>query len=271
MRAAILFTTLLSISCSEKPADRFTYVFGKKQHILETGKGEPVVLFISGFGDRVSSWMSVQEHVAETTRTLSYDRAGLGESEMIGKNRCLDSMIHELVELLRVEKIKPPYILVGHSYGGHIARYFAHKHPDKVVGLVLVDATVEYMRDEFKRLKTAVEMRKYDSLVEHGRDPNWKEGVRNESDYFHVNNETIKGVRFNPSIPTTVITAMKTPEPSFDFLKGANEIKVALHKRWASEYPHIRLVYANKSGHYVQFDEPELVIREVLNLVGRNK
>ncbi|HEY0741508.1 MAG TPA: alpha/beta hydrolase [Chryseosolibacter sp.] len=271
MRAAIIFSTLLWLSCSEKPADRFTYTFGKKQHILETGKGQPVVLFISGFGDRVSSWMSVQKQIAGVTRTFSYDRAGLGESEMISKDRSLDSMLFELNELLRVEKIAPPYILVGHSYGGHIARYFAHKHPDKVVGLVLIDATVEHMHDEFKRIKTVEEIRKYDSLMEHGRDPNWKEGVRNESDYFSVNNEKMKGLPFNPAIPTTVITAMKTPESSFDFLKGANEIKVALHKRWASEYPHIRHVYANKSGHYVQFDEPELVISEVLNLVGRNK
>src|SRR5687767_5926717 len=238
MRQLILLAAIVLTCCQPKADDRFTVIRGKSQHIIDMGSGKPVVVFISGFGDRVSSWMHVQKKVAELTRTLSYDRAGLGESEKLGKNRSLDSLIFELTELLHAESIKPPYILVGHSYGGHIARYFAHKHPDEVVGILLVDPTVEYMKDEFKRLKTASEVRKYDSLSEHGRDPAWKEGVRNEADYFHENNDKMKEIDFNAKLPTTVITAMNMSEPTFDFLKGVNEMKVTLHQRWAREAPH---------------------------------
>jgi pimeloyl-ACP methyl ester carboxylesterase len=269
MRTSILLLVLLTICCKQKPADRFTQIRGKSQHILDLGAGKPAVVFISGFGDRVSSWSAVQKKVAEVTRTLSYDRAGLGESEMISKNRSLDSIVFELTEILAAEHVDPPYILVGHSYGGHFARYFAHKHPEKVVGLLLVDATVEYMEDEFRKLKTPEEKKKYDSLAERGHDP-WTEEVRNESNYFKLNNKRIKGLTFNSAIATTVITAMNTPDPAFDFLHGLNEMKVNLHKRWVTEFPHIRLVFANKSGHYVQFDEPELVINELILLIRRN-
>jgi pimeloyl-ACP methyl ester carboxylesterase len=260
-------SSMLGVCCKQKPADHLIKIDGKYQHVLDTGSGKPAVIFVSGFGDRVSSWMSVQPKVAGVTRTLSYDRAGLGESQMLGKDRSLDSIVSELNQILKAENVAPPYILVGHSYGGHIIRYFANKQPDQVAGLLLVDPTVEHMEDEFRRLKTPAETKSYDSISELSRDPAWSEGVRREADYFKGNNNKMKSLRFNKSIPTTVITAMNTPEPTFKFLKGINDMKVTLHKRWSSESPHIRHVFANKSGHYVQFDEPELVINELMLLI----
>lgn len=271
MRSTILLFLVITVACGQKPEDRFTDIRGKRQHLLDVGTGRPVVVFVSGFGDRVSSWMSVQRKVAELTRTFSYDRAGLGESEVLSANRSLDTIVFELNEILKKENVEPPYILVGHSYGGHIIRYFAYKHPERVAGLVLVDATVEHMEDEFKRIKTPSEIKSYDSLSELWRDPNWPEGVWREADYFKINNNTIKDISFNKDIPATVITAMNTPESGFKFLQGMNEMKVTLHKQWAMESPRFKHVFANKSGHYVQFDEPQLVIEEIKALVDAQR
>jgi pimeloyl-ACP methyl ester carboxylesterase len=261
------FVVVITSACAQKPADRFTKVRGKSQHILDSGAGKPAVVFISGFGDRVSSWMKVQPRVAELTRTLSYDRAGLGESEALSADRSLDTLISELKEILTNEKLEPPYILVGHSYGGHMVRYFAHKYPQEVAGLVLVDATVEFMEEEFKRLKSPSEIRSYDSLSEHGKDPAWPEGVRKEADFFKSNNTTMKSVGFDKNIPCTIITAMNTPVSGFKSLQGTNEMKVTLHKRWVETAPHLKHVFAKNSGHYVQFDEPQIVIEEIEALV----
>ena len=268
VRSGILIFIFISVGCCQKPEDRFTRIRGKQQHILDVGTGKPAVVFVSGFGDRVSSWMHVQRDVAKLTRTISYDRAGLGESEMLSANRSLDTLISELNELLKNENVEPPYILVGHSYGGHIIRYFAHRHPRQVAGLVLVDASVEYMEEEFKRTRTPSEIRSYDSLSRHGRDPNWPDGVRREADYFKQNNNRMKGIRFDKDIPATIITAMKTPESSFKFLQGTDTIKVNLHRRWVAESPHLKLVFANNSGHYIQFDEPQVVIAEIAAFVN---
>jgi pimeloyl-ACP methyl ester carboxylesterase len=268
MRLCFVLLVSTIVSCAPKPDDRFTTILGKSQHILDAGKGEPAVVFISGFGDRVSSWMKVQPKIAEQTRTLSYDRGGLGESKITGKNRSLDSLVFELNEILKTEKFKMPVILVGHSYGGHIARYFAHKHPESVAGILLVDPSVEFMDEEFKRLKNADDIRKYDSLKENGKDPNWSEGVRNEADYFQQNTNVIKTISFNDKTPTTVITAINTPAQTLEFLKGANEMKVTLHKNWVLKSPYIRHLFAN-TGHYVQFDDPELVIKEITRLISQ--
>lgn len=259
---------LLLVGCvTQKDSSRFVDVNGKAQHILDLGSGGPVVVFVAGFGDDLKSYDRIQRAVSGITRTISYDRAGLGESALTVRNRSLDTLVFELNEILSQERIREPYILVGHSYGGHIVRYFAHSYPKKVGGMVLIDPSVEYLDDEIRRLKTPKEVKRYDSLYTHGRDPSWPEGVKREADYFRASEKLVKGIEFPGNVPITVITAMNKPESSHSFLKGVNKMIVDLHKQWTVDAPHIRHVLAQKSGHYIHITEPDLVISEIAAIV----
>ena len=73
----------------------------------------------------------------------------------------------------------------------------------------------------------------------------------------------MKRVSFPENVPITVLTAMNMPESSLAFLKGVNQIKLGLHKRWLTNAPHIHHVLAQRSDHYIHQDEPELVIEEI--------
>jgi pimeloyl-ACP methyl ester carboxylesterase len=267
--AVFLFPILVGASCNKRPSDRFIKIDGKDQHILDLGSGEPVVVFVSGFGSHLTSYDRVQRAVSGFTRTISYDRAGVGKSQLTVANRSLDTMVDELNRILEQENIPGPYVLVGHSSGGHIVRYFADTYPAKVAGIVLIDPTPEYMDDEIRRLKTPTEVKSYDSLNEHGRDPSWAEGVKGEADYFDANELKIKKIRFPDQIPITVLTAMNMRESRHSFLKGVNQIKLALHKKWLTDAPHIRHVLAHRSGHYIHIDEPKLVISEIRTMVKK--
>jgi pimeloyl-ACP methyl ester carboxylesterase len=88
-------------------------------------------------------WRWVQPRIGRLTRVCSYDRAGIGQSAPVppGQHRTPQTQVHELHQLLRSAQIPPPYILVGHSWGGFLARLFAHDYPHDTVGVVLVDAT----------------------------------------------------------------------------------------------------------------------------------
>lgn len=266
--AIFLFPILLGSSCDQRPSERFVKIDGKDQHILDLGSGEPVVVFISGFGSDLRSYGRVQRAVSSFTRTVSYDRAGVGKSELTVANRSLDTLVDELNRILEQENIPGPYVLVGHSSGGHIARYFAHTYPAKVDGMVLIDPTPEYMDDEIRRLKSPAEIKSYDSLNEHGRDPSWPEGVKREADYFGKNELKIKKIRFPDDVPTTVLTALKM-KSRYSFLEGVNQIKLDLHKRWLIDAPHIRHVLAQRSGHFIHIDEPELVINEIRSMIRK--
>jgi pimeloyl-ACP methyl ester carboxylesterase len=108
-------------------------------YLLEKGSGGPTVLFEAGIAATNLNWFYIQETVSRFTGTASYDRGGLGWSSPCRTARTPGNIALELHDLLETANIKPPYILVGHSFGGLVMRRFALLYPEDVQGIVLVD------------------------------------------------------------------------------------------------------------------------------------
>ena len=83
------------------------------------------------------------ESLAELTKVCIYDRAGYGWSDRSSRKRTSKVIVYELDELLTKANIKPPYILVGNSFGSYNMRLYAHLFPEKVKGIVLTDGLHE--------------------------------------------------------------------------------------------------------------------------------
>ena len=107
-----------------------------------TGSGSPTVVFDAGLGTGGETWSGIRPTVARTTRSCVYDRAGIGQSEAPpgARTTTVGGRADELMRLLAAARIDGPLVLVGHSYGGMVAQLTAHRHPDRVVGVVLVDS-----------------------------------------------------------------------------------------------------------------------------------
>ena len=113
---------------------------GRELYVNCVGSGGPTLVLEAGFPGDSTTWRDVQPRLGQTTRTCAYDRAGLGNSPpMPGVHDARDE-VADLQRLLRSAGIRPPYVLVGHSYGGMLARLFAGEHPKETAGVVLVDA-----------------------------------------------------------------------------------------------------------------------------------
>ena len=112
---------------------------GRRHYLLEKGSGGPAVLFEAGIAATNLNWCHIQEIVSEFTSTASYDRGGLGWSSPCRTARTPGNIADELHLLLQNAGIDPPYILVGHSFGGLVMRRFALMYPEQVAGIVLVD------------------------------------------------------------------------------------------------------------------------------------
>lgn len=112
---------------------------GCRFHLHQQGAGTPTVVLEAGLAATSLSWSYVQPAVAKFARVLSYDRAGLGWSEACPQLLTLEGMTEQLEQLLACAGVSPPYILVGHSFGALLIRTFAHRNPQTVGGIVLVD------------------------------------------------------------------------------------------------------------------------------------
>src|SRR4051812_3363886 len=107
----------------------------------------PAVVIVTGAGDCQASWAAVADRLADHTRVITYDRAGLGWSAR-GPAPTADRYVTELRAVLDARLPEGTYVLVGHSLGGLIARLRAQQHTERLAGLVQVDATPEQVADD---------------------------------------------------------------------------------------------------------------------------
>lgn len=111
---------------------------GFRLHLTCEGRG-PSVVFDAALGGSSISWSLVQPEVARFARACAYDRAGFGWSDPGPMPRTAGRIADELRTLLDRGGVIPPFVLVGHSFGGLVARIFARRYRPDMAGLVLVD------------------------------------------------------------------------------------------------------------------------------------
>jgi pimeloyl-ACP methyl ester carboxylesterase len=143
-----IYNTIASQSDLQRypPPGKLIDMGGFKLHLYCTGERVadlPTVILEAGSGSASPDWGLVQPEIARVTRVCSYDRAGYGWSDQGPLPRTSQGFANELHTLLTKGGEEGPYVLVGHSFGGHTVRLFAHLYPQEVVGVVLVDARPE--------------------------------------------------------------------------------------------------------------------------------
>lgn len=126
------------------PLGQFVDVNGRRMHIYCTGaqtSGSPVVILESGAGENLYNFLDLQARISQFARVCSYDRSGIGWSETAPAARTAGQKADQLHQLLQSAGVQGPYLLVGHSFGGLVARIYSARHPQDITGLVLVDST----------------------------------------------------------------------------------------------------------------------------------
>ena len=144
VRLAVLVSCAVAAAAQIAPLPgQLVDIGSAKLHIHCTGEGSPAVVLESGLPGSSLDWILVQPKVAQFTRVCSYDRAGFGWSEPGTAPRTSQQILRDLAALLTTANVPEPYVLVGHSLGGLYVRAFVRKFPERVAGMVLVDATHE--------------------------------------------------------------------------------------------------------------------------------
>lgn len=131
---------VIEIQDGERTLPIHVIVTGQRQK--RNGVKDPVVILEPGLGCIASDWQLVQDRLPQDIQAISYDREGMAWS---GKNEPAspERSISVLRSLLKDRGIDPPYIFVGHSYGGFLGQLYALEYSDEIVGMVLVDSAIE--------------------------------------------------------------------------------------------------------------------------------
>lgn len=291
------------LSRQNLPPGQWTDINYYSLHIHCTGEGSPTVMLEAGLNDFYVTWAKVQPEIARTTRVCSYDRAGLGWSQPSPNPRTSEVMVQELHALLRNTGIEGPYILVGHSFGGIVVRSFARQYPDQVVGMVLVDSAHEEQVSRLPFLKSSADelVAQFRTLsllsssglmaLAPGTIPNrgFPEGAYRQyqavlatTDYFNAAiAETTFFYSGSPQIKPAslgdlpmVVLRHGPPEVTGD--SSTQQIRyeqewVKMQNELAGLSSNSKQIIAEKSGHYIQLDQPELVIDSILELIQAGK
>jgi pimeloyl-ACP methyl ester carboxylesterase len=225
-------------------------VGGHSLNLLIGGQGSPAVVFEGGFGAGIASWSTVQKEVAAFARTVSYDRAGLGQSELGPKPRSAKQIATELHTALEKAGVKPPYMLVGHSFGGIYVRVFAAMYPKEVVGMVLLDPSQESFNDWLKQNQPA---RLKDAQAQIARAA---EGVRAED----AATEASYGEARVAKVPAGILVILLSATEDETMPADARRIWIEKHKEWVATVPGAKHIVVEKTGHFIQAQQPKLVI-----------
>lgn len=241
------------------------------------------VIFESGLGCDRLVWADIQKVISSTCKTLSYDRAGEGQSSESIAPRTIESIFDDFRQLIEGLNVQPPFILVGHSLGCIYNKYAADKLGDKVVGQVFVDGSTPAFKDLKFNYRTEAQAAYWKEVIE-GEGEDESEIVDPFCEYAarHELLAVFNQVPFNSNILNTVIVCdemsgwfnpAKDPSLSYilvpvNVLLKDNSTWVGIHKKWIDEMPSARFVIAENSGHMIQFDRPDIVLEEIQRMVG---
>ena len=254
MKTIAAFLFLASIASAQEIVN----VDGRNVRIRVEGSGSPAVIFESGFGnDGVNAWTSIFPEVAKMTRAFAYDRAGLGKSDPVAVPRTYNAIASELHAILQSQKIAPPYILVGHSYGGALARAFYARYPEEISGIVFVDPMTERLIEENKGTIAL-----QDATM--GGAP---AGVRAEWDFLKtesLHDFPLLSAVPKPNVPMALLVSrINRPE-------GWAKAVMAQYGPWIRDREDSSMTVTANSSHYIQRDQPELVIGAIRSMLYPN-
>ena len=281
---------------SFKPPGKLVEVNGRIMHINCIGNKSPTIILDSGAGGFSLEWRNIQHSLSQYARVCAYDRAGYGWSDMGPLPRTTKRIAHELHTLLENAGIHGPFIIVGHSFGGFTAQYFARYYEDEIAGLVLVDSSHDEQvyrlpengknvvrrslhQDRSTMVTKAVLHEHYpeeEAEVAQQLMARWSAMLtwREEMANYALSARELRDLHHGPilQIPIVVLTRGKRVWPDTPYGDAMEAAWTELQNELNYMSGNSTQVIAEHSGHVIHLDEPELVvdaIHDILNYVEK--
>jgi pimeloyl-ACP methyl ester carboxylesterase len=267
---------------------------GRKLYLACRGKGSPTVVLVGGLRTSADDWMETLpgkpnafSAVAAFTRVCAYDRPGTlvgdqpSRSDPVAQPTTAADAVADLHALIVAAGIETPAVLVGHSYGGLIARLYACTYPDEVSGMVLVDALSEGLRQAETQQEWAIQrelingdtkdsVRLYPALEQLDVDRSFDQLLA-FSPIKPMPLIVLSADRpWGPQVPALIAKGDLPADVPKDFGYVTDRVQKEAQAKLAALVPGAKHITETHSGHEIHKDQPQLVtdsIREVVEAV----
>ncbi|MCX4776114.1 alpha/beta fold hydrolase [Streptomyces sp. NBC_01264] len=228
------------------------------------GNGSTIVLD-SGGGEYSTQWKDIASelHAATGATIITYDRSGLGKSDVVPGPWKVEGAVSDLKAGLDQLGVAKDVTLVSHSQAGEIANYFAKDHPKMLSGAVLIDANLpQFFTDqEIPRLVAATQP-EVDAAKKDPEKPENRQLIAT-AEGFAAAHKAFHGVKWPDAVPVTVMVSEKTPFAASP--EGAQRWRDAA-AAFVKVAPNRTLVTAAGTSHEIPTDRPDLVLKAVEDL-----
>lgn len=271
-----------------EPPGRLVDIGGYQLHISCLGKGSPTVILDAGIGGFSLDWISVQRALADKIQVCAYDRAGYGWSDPGPSPRATDRIVDELHRLLINAGLQPPFVLVGHSFGGYNVQYYAKLYPGETAGLVLVDSShpqqaerlpdIPAHREKNKGSKVVTLFRGQSSFKYYPEDVrallmqvlSWRKMYitqRREFINFTISGNQVEHSGELPDMPLIVITRGKRVWPQDPYGNMLESVWSEMQRELSHLNPSGRQIIALASDHLIHLEQPRTVASAIMSVI----
>lgn len=211
------------------------------------------IVFESGYGWDLNNWNPIKDEVSKFANVFMYDRDGVGKSAKSNQPKHSIQIIENLRSLLQKLEIKPPYVLIGHSFGGLNVRLYASKYPEEIVGVILLDSVHE---DQNKKMISFFNKK----IQEEYLGQFTVEGSLSE---FEESLEQVRGTSLG-NMPLIVMTGGTQLHHTTESMTVWMEFQREL-ANLSSNSTHL---IVREAGHAIHIDHPQLVIKAIIKMMG---
>jgi pimeloyl-ACP methyl ester carboxylesterase len=281
------------------PQQRVKINTRRRINLSVMGEGSPAVVLAAGANGSTFDSFRVMPLAASFARVVAFDRAGMGFSDPGPLPLDASAVVADLRAALKAAGMAPPYVLVGHSWGGVEMTLYALKHPEEVAGLILVDSSTvgrEQLAEwKAQRRQAHAERRRIETLVRTGQfrrglpeyesriPPPWATPAIREVLHGRLISPTWwrafgSEIQSQPRSAREVTTAWRSlrETPLIDLLAARNEAPDWAAATKNQDHDAIARLSARSerrvvnSGHHIPFHRPQAVVdavRDVLSML----